>query len=287
MKKDPAFLFYGKDFYEGTRTMLPEERACLIDLLIYQHQNGGYIPNDLKRISLYCSGIDEAILTATLQAKFKLGDNGWYSERLQELTKERKEYAEKQSINGKVGQFYKQSAKKLSPKEIKLIKEQIANKKLNNKELYENWISKYSDPKAMLKALLKHLGNGSVIGDEDIIVINGKEGMGEKPNPVLPFPSAEFSSQWDNWKNYQATQHSYHYLSLESEQAALLSLNTLSQHNETTAIAILHQSMAQGWKGLFELKSHGNAGKPPAGRKSKAGYSDGFKRKIAERLRSG
>ena len=36
--KDPAFLFYSKDFYEGTRTMLPEERACYIDLMIYQHQ---------------------------------------------------------------------------------------------------------------------------------------------------------------------------------------------------------------------------------------------------------
>jgi len=34
--KDPAFLFYSKDFYEGTRTMLPEERACYIDLMIYQ-----------------------------------------------------------------------------------------------------------------------------------------------------------------------------------------------------------------------------------------------------------
>ena len=31
--KDPAFLFYSKDFYEGTRTMLPEERACYIDLM--------------------------------------------------------------------------------------------------------------------------------------------------------------------------------------------------------------------------------------------------------------
>ena len=28
MAKDPAFLFYSQDFYAGTRTMLPEERAC-------------------------------------------------------------------------------------------------------------------------------------------------------------------------------------------------------------------------------------------------------------------
>ena len=50
MSKDPAFLLYSKDFYEGTRMMLPEERACYVDLMIYQHQNGGFIPNDVRRI---------------------------------------------------------------------------------------------------------------------------------------------------------------------------------------------------------------------------------------------
>lgn len=118
-------------------------------------------------------------------------------------------------------------------------------------------------------------------------VYDGKEGTGEKPNPVLPFPSAEFASQWDNWKNYKAMQHSFSYISTESEQAALLELNTLSNYNETTAIAILHQSMSRGWKGLFELNPKGNAGKPTASGKSATGYSNDFQRKIAERLQSG
>lgn len=76
MAKDPAFLFYSTDFYEGTRTMLPEERACFIDLMIYQHQRGP-IPNDLKRVLLYCNGVDEATLKTTLQSKFKLTSEGW------------------------------------------------------------------------------------------------------------------------------------------------------------------------------------------------------------------
>lgn len=292
MAKDPAFLFYGKDFYEGTRTMLPEERACLIDLLIYQHQNKGFIPNDLKRISLYCSGIDEATLNTTLQTKFTLGENGWYSIKLQLLTEQRKEYAEKQSFNGKVGQFYKKNAANLSKREISLIKEQVAANRLNNKELYTNWISKYSNPKTMLKALLKHLGivNGDVneIVNEVVIENNGKEGMGEKPKPVvMPFSSSEFASQWHNWKNYLSTQHNFVHEAPQSEQAALMHLNTLSTQNETTAIAILHQSMAQGWKGLFEINAQQNAGKQPAGRKSKTVYSNDFKRKIADRLQSG
>lgn len=79
MAKDPAFLFYSTDFYEGTRTMLPEERTCYVDLMIYQHQRGP-IPNDLQRVLLYCNGISEATLKATLQAKFKLTDKGWLSD---------------------------------------------------------------------------------------------------------------------------------------------------------------------------------------------------------------
>lgn len=74
--KDSAFLFYSKDFYEGTRMMFPEERACYIDLLIYQHQNG-IIPFDLKRVSMFCNGIDIATLEATLEAKFEQTESGW------------------------------------------------------------------------------------------------------------------------------------------------------------------------------------------------------------------
>src|SRR5690606_20628174 len=106
MAKDPAFLFYSKEFYEGTRTMLPEERACYIDLMIYQHQHE-YIPNDIKRVSMYCSGIDQAILEATLKAKFKLCDKGWYNHKLSKVIDERKEFSKRQSDNGLVGQFFK------------------------------------------------------------------------------------------------------------------------------------------------------------------------------------
>lgn len=78
MAKDPAFLFYSTDFYEGTRTMLPEERACFIDLLIYQHQRG-VIPNDIKRVALYCNGISENVVKDVLKIKFILTNKGWMS----------------------------------------------------------------------------------------------------------------------------------------------------------------------------------------------------------------
>ncbi|AZA49774.1 DUF1376 domain-containing protein [Chryseobacterium carnipullorum] len=74
--KDPAFLFYSKDFYEGTRMMLPKERACYMDLLVYQHQNGK-IPDDNIILLDFCHGVDEATLKTTLNLKFSPSDNGW------------------------------------------------------------------------------------------------------------------------------------------------------------------------------------------------------------------
>jgi uncharacterized protein YdaU (DUF1376 family) len=81
--KDPAFLFYSKDFYEGTRMMLPEERACYVDLLIYQHQNGT-IPNDTRRLLMYCSGCTEQTIKDVLNQKFNQMVDGWLNVRLAE-----------------------------------------------------------------------------------------------------------------------------------------------------------------------------------------------------------
>lgn len=175
--KDPAFLFYSKDFYEGTRTMLPEERACYIDLMIYQHQNGGYIPNDLKRVLMYCSGISEATLQATLEAKFKLCDKGWFNHKLKDVVSEREKYSEKQSINGKVGQFFKQAKKELSAKDYKKLRSLTAQFSSDNRDLHENWILQYNTPQATLEALLKHLANvnGIEINEDE-----GNGGVGEK-----------------------------------------------------------------------------------------------------------
>lgn len=164
MSKDPAFLFYSKDFYEGTRLMLPEERACYVDLLIYQHQHK-YIPTDLKRVVMYCSGIDEATLKATLEAKFKLCDKGYYNERLQVTIEQRAEYSANQSSNGKVGQVMKQVKSMCKPKELLIFKDYFYNiigkenalKQLDNNE---------ATLEALLEASLKHLVNEN----ENVIV---------------------------------------------------------------------------------------------------------------------
>jgi len=288
--KDPAFLFYSKDFYEGTRTMLPEERACLIDLLVYQHQHGGCIPNDIKRLKMYCSGIDEATLAATLKAKFILTDAGWQNGKMQVLTEERNSFKGKQSINGRVGNFFKNLPKILNKKEIQEVKNMISQLGLNNEKLYQNWISQYKDPIAMRDAMRTHLVNedGDGNGNESIndnTVDNGKEGMGEKPKPVYPFDTESFEQHWMTWKGYRANEDGFKYKTLASEQAALSELGNLSHYDEAAAIAIMHQSMANGWKGFFEVKHNGST-KQTSG-KGGSGYSDAFKRKIVGGLQSG
>ena len=151
--KDPAFLFYSKDFYEGTRMMLPDERACYIDLLIYQHQNGT-IPDDIKRLTMYCSGVSESTLEATLKAKFEKTDNGWENLRLKNEISDRENYKNEQSFSGKIGQFWKKVYKIYSKSEINYLKKHIDREQIIN-ILQEINITNENDIKGALIGLLK------------------------------------------------------------------------------------------------------------------------------------
>ena len=197
--KDPAFLFYSKDFYEGTRMMLPEERACYIDLLIYQHQHGA-IPNDLKRVLMYCSGVDEATLQATLQAKFKQTASGWVNSRLEKAILERENYKNQQSLSGKIGQFWKKAYKLLSKSDVTALKKAVTNDLIIN-FLNECDIKDESTLKGSLQGLLKRcLSNKAIVNaivntDEDI----EKGGVGEKTElpEIENFDELNFEHVWN------------------------------------------------------------------------------------------
>lgn len=49
-EKDPAFLFYPKDWKDGTAEFMPDEKGVYIDLLCYQHQHKG-LPVDPIRLA--------------------------------------------------------------------------------------------------------------------------------------------------------------------------------------------------------------------------------------------
>lgn len=84
---------------------------------------------------------------------------------------------------------------------------------------------------------------------------------------VNPF-SDEFLVSWDLWKEYKLTEFKFSYKSEMSQQAAINELVDLSGGDEEIAKKIIKQSMAMGWKGLFELKKDK---KVQYGQKSTAG----------------
>lgn len=68
--------------------------------------------------------------------------------------------------------------------------------------------------------------------------------------------SNDFNPQWQRWKDYKKEQVGFKFKSVDSEQTAFKHLLELSANNEEIAIKIINQSIAKGWKGLFELSKN-------------------------------
>lgn len=62
---------------------------------------------------------------------------------------------------------------------------------------------------------------------------------------------------WNKWKKYKKDEFKFNYKSEVSEEAAKKELINLSDNNEETAVKIIEQSIAKGWKGLFKLQEDG------------------------------
>jgi hypothetical protein len=71
--------------------------------------------------------------------------------------------------------------------------------------------------------------------------------------------SEDFLKDWNSWIDYKKTNHKFTYKTIESEQIAFNHLYKLSNENQSTARDIIHQSIANGYQGLFELKTNKNA----------------------------
>ncbi|EQB4676790.1 TPA: DNA replication domain protein [Klebsiella aerogenes] len=85
----------------------------------------------------------------------------------------------------------------------------------------------------------------------------------DPPNPPrdrkqvkqYPYPEQLNARAWDEWKRYRAEMRFKSYAPTErSEGAAITELINLSGGNHERQMQIVKQSMAKGWKGLFELK---------------------------------
>ena len=86
-QKDPAFLFYSKDWLTGTSFFTFEQKGKYIELLCNQHTHGHLSE---KMIKIICQGeIDDEVM-----AKFECDKDGnWYNAKLDLEIQRRKEYS--------------------------------------------------------------------------------------------------------------------------------------------------------------------------------------------------
>lgn len=81
--------------------------------------------------------------------------------------------------------------------------------------------------------------------------------MGKEKGKDIQDPFGNFQF-WSGWLNYKKTEHHETYKSPKTEQAAINMLYELSNGNQETAKKIIEQSIANRWKGLFQLKKQMN-----------------------------
>ena len=102
----------------------------------------------------------------------------------------------------------------------------------------------------------------------------------KKRDLVLPFDSEIFREQWQIWKDYKRDEHKFNFKSTTSEQAALSDIAKKSEGIESKAIEIIHQSLSNGWKGFFKLKTDEKQGN------TKNGITASSLSAISERLKA-
>lgn len=103
MKKDPAFLFYSRDFYEGVALMNFEDRGKYITILCVMHQKGRLSEESIRFLV--------GSVSVSLEAKFSKDEGGlWYNERLEYELDVRRSFVDSRIENGKLGGRPKASA---------------------------------------------------------------------------------------------------------------------------------------------------------------------------------
>lgn len=100
-ERDPAFLFYSKDWIEGTAELSPDVKGVFIDLLAYQHRRDT-LPNNTEALARMARMSHEDFLKiwSVLQDKFEVIENRLVNRKLTKVMTERLEKGWKNTITG-------------------------------------------------------------------------------------------------------------------------------------------------------------------------------------------
>lgn len=265
--KDPALLLYTKDFYEGTRTMLPEERAAYMDLLIYQHQKG-VIPDDMERLAMYCSGCSVETVKRVLNQKFNQMVDGWSNTRLSEEMSNRKQSQPKKIAAATLAGLISKS--KLNKKQREEIKSRFIIEKFIQdengeirpestiKEAVRFWfktlVEQELNQPVNQTVKRKPIENVDENANEDQISdkgakSNSHEIMAANYLAEHSFPP-EFCLAWMEWIKYKHDVKSFTYKSIHTmEKAMQEALKSCGQSFERTIDAI-NYSIGREWEGI-------------------------------------
>lgn len=166
-----------------------------------------------------------------------------------------------QTLGHKYGQLWGQIEDKFSiDAEKRYFNLRLEEEKLKRKKYVDSRNNNRSGNNQHTKKKKKEKGHVTYHMENEDEDVNKDSSEGvlekfEKPFVQYPFDSGEFKKQWSLWKDFKKKEFKFKYKSLQSEQAALTQLSSLANGNEKTAIAIIHQSFANGWKGFFNLKN--------------------------------
>lgn len=101
MAKDPAFLFYPKDWLEGTADISAQAKGVYIDLLAYQHQRGDLPTDPIKLSRLTRLNVDEFNeIWPEISCKFEANGDRMVNRKLTEVVTERYTVAKKNKLIG-------------------------------------------------------------------------------------------------------------------------------------------------------------------------------------------
>jgi len=95
-----------------------------------------------------------------------------------------------------------------------------------------------------------------------------------KKEVVYPFTEIEFLDTWKAWLQERRDRRYKSYTD-NGEQAALHNLKKMANDDYRIAIAIVQQSIAQGWQGLFELKRAKSGKRPELDREQALAWAAG------------
>ena len=231
MKPSPAFQFYPADFLVGTADMTSDEVGGYIRLLCYQWTKEG-LPTEIKKL-MQLSGLFDIESLKIVLSKFIIKDNKYYNERLESVRIEQNIYREKQS--------------------------EISRKSWEKRR--ENNMASHTE--ANTEPMQTHIGSvssspsSSSLSSSNTLSTKEKKSIKKLDYSFLQNEPTELVDAFRIWFMYKS-EIKNNYKTQTSLETAYKHLKNLTGQNLQNAKKIVEQSIANQYKGLFQLKENSN-----------------------------